>query len=119
MKTQEKLKESLLQEKNELQERFNKLINFINSEDYYKLSENYKSTLSNQKIIMEMYLEILNKRLYDNIDEINVSNFSYVSLILPLMLGNMFSVNSQLDKETKKQEKFIKDKLEKEKIEDK
>lgn len=101
MKTQEELKQSLLQEKTELQEKFNKLINFINSEEYYKLSDNYKTLLVNQKIVMEMYLDIINKRLYEDIDKLVITNLSWFGLLGGIMTNNMFSQQPKVDTEVK------------------
>ena len=102
MKTKEELRESLLKEKTELQEKFNKLVNFINSEDYYKLSENYKTLLINQKIVMEMYLDILNKRLYEDIDNIVVTNLSWFALLGGIMTNNAFSQPSKAEADIRK-----------------
>lgn len=101
MKTQEELKNSLLKEKTELQEKFNKLINFINSEEYYTLSDNYKTLLVNQKIVMEMYLDILNKRLYEDIDNLVVTNLSWFGLLGGIMTNNMFSQQSKVETDIK------------------
>lgn len=100
MKTQEELKQSLLQEKTELQEKFNKLINFINSEEYYKLSDNYKTLLVNQKIVMEI-LDIINKRLYEDIDNLVVTNLSWFGLFGGIMTNNMFSQQSKIETDIK------------------
>ena len=102
MKTKEELRESLLKEKTELQEKFNKLVNFINSEDYYKLSENYRTLLINQKIVMEMYLDILNKRLYEDVDNLAVTNLSWFALLGGIMTNNVFSQPSKAEADIRK-----------------
>jgi hypothetical protein len=49
-------KERLVKEQAELKEKFLKLTEFINSEEFYGLSSNNKQLLKNQKIVMELYL---------------------------------------------------------------
>ena len=47
-------KERLIKEQKELKERLAKLTDFINSEKFYKLSQNNRQLLKNQKIAMEL-----------------------------------------------------------------
>lgn len=75
--------ERLVAEHAELKDKLVKLVIFINSEEYYKLSENNRKVLQNQKIAMEFYLNILNMRVYQNVDEIVVPDMA----ILGLMTG--------------------------------
>lgn len=49
-------KEKLIVEQLELKEKLAKLIEFMNSEEYYKLSRNNRLVLKNQKIAIELYL---------------------------------------------------------------
>ena len=62
----------LLVEQKELKEKFVKLVEFINSEEYYKLSDNTRLLLKNQKIAMELYLNVLNMRVFEDVDNITV-----------------------------------------------
>ena len=68
-------KASFLVEQKELKEKFVKLVEFINSEEYYKLSENTKLLLKDQKIAMELYLNVLNMRVFEDVDNIMVPDY--------------------------------------------
>ena len=52
-----------------------KLVEFINSEEYYKLSDNTRLLLKNQKIAMELYLNVLNMRVFEDVDNITVPDY--------------------------------------------
>jgi len=65
----------LLVEQKELKEKFVKLVEFINSEEYYKLSDNTRLLLKNQKIAMELYLNVLNMRVFEDVDNITVPDY--------------------------------------------
>ena len=52
----EDYKERLIEEQKELKEKVSKLTEFMNSEEYYKLSPNNRLVLKNQKIAMDLYL---------------------------------------------------------------
>lgn len=71
----------LVKEQAELKEKFLKLTEFINSEKFYTLSDNNKQLLRNQKIAMELYLSILNMRLFDDVDKITVPDLGMVQLM--------------------------------------
>lgn len=81
----EDYKERLVKEQNDLKEKFIKLVKFINSEEFFKLSNNNKQVLKNQKIIMELYLSVLNMRIYEDIDNIVVPDLGFMQ-----MMGSMF-----------------------------
>ena len=68
-------KARLLVEQKELKEKFVKLVEFINSEEYYKLSDNTRLLLKNQKIAMELYLNVLNMRVFEDVDNITVPDY--------------------------------------------
>lgn len=80
----------LVDEKCELKEKLMKLIDFINSEKFYELSPNNKQLLKNQKAVMEVYLNILNTRLYEDIDNITVTDIGMLGLFTSVM-SNSFS----------------------------
>lgn len=82
-------KERLVKEQVELKEKFVKLVDFINSEEFFKLSPNNKQVLKNQKIVMELYLSVLNMRVYEDIDSIMVPDLGFMQ-----MMGNMFGNHS-------------------------
>lgn len=81
---------SLLKERDELKEKLVALIEFINTDECFKLSANHRALLANQKGSMEMYLDILNKRLYEDVDSIPSGNISLMSLMLPMLLNPPF-----------------------------
>lgn len=77
----EDYKERLIVEQKELKEKLIKLMEFINSEKFYELSENNKQLLRNQKIAMELYLSTLNMRLFDDVDKITVPDLGMIQLM--------------------------------------
>lgn len=79
MKNIEKLKE----EQQELKERLKRLIDFMNSEDYFSIPEGERSLLSQQRAGMEMYLNALTNRLYSNVSYTGPDS----STLLTIMLG--------------------------------
>ena len=81
----ESYKERLIKEQSELREKFNKLVDFINSEKFYKLSQNNRLLLKNQKIAMELYLNILNMRVFEDVDSIVVPDYGMMQ-----MMGSVF-----------------------------
>lgn len=86
-------KERLIKEQAELKERLAKLTDFINSEKFYELSENNRQLLKNQKIAMELYLNVLNMRLFEDVDEITVLDYGMMQVLGSFFGGNVF--NSQ------------------------
>jgi len=87
----EDYKERLIKERDELKEKFIKLVEFINSEKFYELSANNKQVLKNQKIIMELYLSVLNMRVFEDVDKITVPDFGFFQLMGQALSGNGFS----------------------------
>lgn len=80
----------LIVEQKELKEKLIKLMEFINSEKFYELSENNKQLLKNQKIVMELYLSTLNMRLFEDIDKITVPDLGMIQL-MGGVFGNTWS----------------------------
>lgn len=77
--------EKLKQEQQELKERLLEFINFLNSEEYFALSECERSLLNQQRAGMELYLNSLTNRIYGAQD-----NFSYTSsTMLPLLFATL------------------------------
>jgi hypothetical protein len=96
----------LISEQKEVKERFVKLVEFINSEEFYTLSPNTKQVLKNQKIAMELYLGVLNMRVFEDIDKIVVPDYGYLQIMGNMFEGSMFgsnsnSLNFNLEKEDK------------------
>lgn len=76
----EDYKERLIIEQKEFKEKLSKLVEFMNSEKYYKLSPNNRLVLKNQKIAMDLYLQVLNMRVFEDIDKIYVPNYALMQV---------------------------------------
>ena len=87
--------ERLQEEHEQLKERLTKLIIFMNSDKFYELSPNYKSLLTQQKMYMEGYLNILSIRLYDDVDNKFLSDTGIMSVLMPALMSGTFFGNSQ------------------------
>lgn len=70
----ENYREQLKEERKDIKARFIKLVEFINSAEFYRLSDNNKQVLRNQKKVMEEYLNILNLRTYENVDSFTITD---------------------------------------------
>ena len=67
-------REQLQEERKELKARFVKLVEYIYSAEFYRLSDNHKQLLRNQKKVMEEYLNILNLRMFENVDSFTITD---------------------------------------------
>lgn len=74
-------KERLVKEQAELKEKLIKLTEFINSEKFYTLSPNNRQLLKNQKITMELYLSVLNMRVFEDVDNIVVPDLGFMQMM--------------------------------------
>lgn len=83
-------KERLIIEQKELKERLIKLTEFVNSEKYYELSPNNRQVLKNQKLAMELYLSVLNMRVFEDVDKIIVPDFGIIQMMANALGGNFF-----------------------------
>lgn len=88
----EDYKVKLIVEQKELKEKFLKLVTFINSEEFFNLSPNNKQILKNQKIVMELYLSVLNMRVFEDIDKIVVPDLGFMQLMGQAFNGNTFGM---------------------------
>lgn len=79
-------KVKLLVEQQELKDRLAKLVEFLNSEKYYQLSSNNRLLLKNQKIAMELYLNVLNMRVFEDVDNITVPDYGMLQA-----MGGLFN----------------------------
>lgn len=108
-------KEKLIVDQQELKEKLSKLTEFMNSEKYYKLSPNNRLVLKNQKIAMELYLQVLNTRVFEDVDKIYIPDYSFMQ-----MFGSAFGNNwgfgdtsatkylrEQVEKTDKKEEQVV------------
>ena len=73
-----------------LKERLSKLVDFINSEKFYELSPNNKQLLRNQKVAMELYLSVLNMRVFEDVDGIVVPDLNMLQMMGNVFGGSMF-----------------------------
>lgn len=108
----EDFKERLIIEQEEFREKLFKLTDFMNSEEYYKLSPNNRLVLKNQKIAIELYLQVLNMRVFEDIDNIYVPDYSFMQ-VFGAAFGNNWGfgdsssvkyLREQVDKNDKKEE---------------
>ena len=83
MKTLDELKKEQYDAKAKLHE----LIEFINNEEYYTLTQSEKNLIGQRRVALEMYLNSLTKYIYDK----EGSAFDLSSALWPLLMGNMFS----------------------------
>lgn len=64
-----------------------KLVDYINSSEFYKLSENNRKMLQNRKACLEMYLSTLNMEVYEDVDSIFVPDMAAVGLMSSVFGG--------------------------------
>ena len=83
MKTTKELK----QEQYDLKAKLHEVIEFTNSDGYFKLSPREKGLIGQQRAGMEMYLNALTNRIYSK-DE---CSFDATSLMGAMLLGNIWS----------------------------
>ena len=88
----EDYKIKLIVEQKELKEKFLKLVTFINSDEFFNLSPNNKQILKNQKVVMELYLSVLNMRVFEDIDKIVVTDLGFMQLMGQALNGNAFNM---------------------------
>lgn len=69
----------------ELKNKLLRLVEFIGSEDYYKISGNRRKIIQNRKICMELYLSTLSMELYEDVDSIIVPDMAFLG-----MMGSLF-----------------------------
>lgn len=83
--------ESIVEEHKGLKEKYTKLVDYINSEEYYNLSPNAKRILSNQKVLMEAYISTLSIRLYENVDTTFIQDYSMLGILFTTFSNNFGS----------------------------
>ena len=86
MKTIEELKQEQCDAKAKLHE----LVELINSEEYYSLSQSEKNNIGQRRMALEMYVNSLTKSIYDK----EGSTFDVSSAMWPLLMSSMFSSSS-------------------------
>ena len=104
MKTVEELKKEQFDAKAKLHE----LVEFVNSEEYYTLTQSEKNIIGQRRIALEMYLNSLTKNIYDK----EGSTFDVSSTMWPLLMSNMFSSSSfSSSEESLKSKDFLSDRI--------
>lgn len=83
MKTIEELKKEQYEAKAKLHE----LVELINSDEFYGLSQSRKNIIGQRRIALEMYLNSLTKEIYDS----EGCTFDMSSTIWPLLMSGIFS----------------------------
>jgi len=86
-------KEILVKEQAELKKKLAKLTDFINSEKFYALSTNYRQLLKNKKMAMELYLNVLNMQVFEDVDNAYIPDYGFLQAMINAFGGNVF--NSQ------------------------
>lgn len=85
MKSIKELKE----EQYDLKAKLHEIIELINSEQYYELSDGEKALINQQRVGMELYLSCLTKRVYGSPEATDTSNLLWLT-----MLYGMFNTSS-------------------------
>lgn len=101
--------ENIIEELETLKDKYTKLVNYINSEDFYTLSPNNRKLINNQKVLLESYINILSTRLYGDIDNSIVTDYSMFGLLLSTVWGSGNSLfnNNNADFQLPKQESEV------------
>lgn len=81
--------EELKKEQSELKEKLHRIVELVNSEEYFKLPDGEKGLINQQRVGMELYLSCLTKRIYGNSNSPDTSNLIWLS-----MLYGMFNTSS-------------------------
>lgn len=99
-------KEKLVKEQAELKKKLTKLTDFINSEKFYALSTNHRQLLKNKKMAMELYLNVLNMQVFEDVDNAYVPDYGFLQAMINAFGGNVF--NSQKSNEETEFAKILK-----------
>jgi hypothetical protein len=86
MKTIEELKKEQYEAKTKLHE----LVELINSDEFYGLSQSRKNIIGQRRMALEMYLNSLTKEIYDS----EGSTFDISSAVWPMLMSSIFTSSS-------------------------
>jgi hypothetical protein len=79
--------EYISEEHKELKEKYSKLVDYINSDKFFSLSPNSKKIITNQKVLMESYINNLSILLYENVDTVFIQDYSMLGLLFSTFTG--------------------------------
>lgn len=102
-------REKVREEHAQLKERLAELVDFINSEEYYKLSDSEKQLIATQRTGMELYLNALSVRLWGNTQSVSPLSSSLMSLMLSSMFTSSYGFPSSTPSGTEVLKKSIDD----------
>lgn len=93
----------LQEEHAQLKQRLAEITDFINSEEYYKLSEREKKLIATQRTAMETYLLVLSTRLWgdDNDDTTRHNPFMWMLMSMLITPPGFPSMPENKNNETK------------------
>ena len=86
MKTIEELKK----EQHEAKAKLHELVELINSDEFYDLSQSRKNIIGQRRMALEVYLNSLTKEIYDS----EGSTFDMSSAIWPMLMSSIFTSSS-------------------------
>lgn len=99
-------KEILVKEQAGLRKKFVELNDFINTNEFYALSTNHRQLLKNKKMAMELYLNVLNMQVFEDVDNAYVPDYGFLQAMINAFGGNVF--NSQKSNAEMELEKILK-----------
>ena len=70
--------------------KLHELVELINSDEFYGLSQSRKNIIGQRRVALEMYLNSLTKEIYDR----EGSTFDMSSTIWPMLLSSIFTSSS-------------------------
>ena len=82
--------EELKQEQYDAKAKLHEMVEFINSGEYYSLSQSEKSIIGQRRIALEMYVNSLTRNIYDK----DGSSYDASSAIFPLLMSSIFTSSS-------------------------
>lgn len=83
-------KEKLSRQHAELKSQLAELVDFINSEEYYKQSDGEKQLIATQRAGMEMTINAMSVRLWGNQEGVPSINTGWMALLPMLMASSSF-----------------------------
>jgi len=82
--------EELKQEQYDAKAKLHELVELINSDEFYGLSQSRKNIIGQRRMALEVYLNSLTKEIYDS----EGSTFDMSSAVWPMLMSGIFSSSS-------------------------